>query len=184
MNNNNYLCLYIYIYHSVPGPVHLLSATPLLTAIQITWLTPRVQNGVIITYEVMYEGPQESESVNTTELSFALTDLEPNSSYVFTVSGYTRAGRGDNVTVNSTPIDHSKLPCMQQYLNIRESSIPHACSLYPIIHLCSVLHIGQSRGYTIGVNGLHIRRRSIPHACSVLHIGQPRGYTIGGVNGF
>ena len=105
-------------------------------------------NGVIITYEVVYEGPQESGAVNTTALSFALNNLGPNSSYTFTVSGYTLAGRGANVTVYSTPIEHSKLyhPCNStEVLETVPYNTFHVYSLYSIIqfHL-NVIKLGRA----------------------------------------
>ena len=136
------------LYYTVPGPVLLLSATPLLTALQVTWLPPSVPNGVIITYEVVYEGPQESGTVNTTELSFALNNLGPNSSYTFTVSGYTLAGRGANVTVYSTPIEHSKLyhPCNStEVLETVPYNTFHVYSLYSIIQFHqNVIKLGHA----------------------------------------
>ena len=80
------------------------------TTISVTWteVDPIDQNGVIITYEVQYEplqtfqGQINTNSVNTSNLSVNLTDLQEYVNYNITVRAYTVIGAGpysDPVTI-------------------------------------------------------------------------------------
>lgn len=59
------------------------------------------QNGVIITYEVLYEpletfhGNISEQSLNTTDLFANLTDLEEFVNYSISIRGYTVVGPGN-----------------------------------------------------------------------------------------
>ena len=68
------------------------------------------QNGIIITYEVLYEpldsynGQLEGQSMNVTSLSTVLTGLEEFTEYNISVRAYTIVGPGpysDNIMVNT-----------------------------------------------------------------------------------
>lgn len=72
------------------------------TSINVTWdeIPPIGMNGIITTYEVLYE-PQEtfggligSESVNTTNMYFVLFGLQEYVDYNISVRAYTEVGPG------------------------------------------------------------------------------------------
>ena len=63
-------------------------------------------NGIIIAYEVSYwpaSAPQTITTVNTTKLDTSFTTqgrLEIGTAYIFTVTAFTGAGRGESATAN------------------------------------------------------------------------------------
>ena len=90
----------------VPGPVVITPSFPSFFKISITWNPPEIRNGIIIAYEVSYRpasAPQTITTMNTTNLDTTFTTqgrLELGTAYIFTVTAFTRAGRGENVTAS------------------------------------------------------------------------------------
>ena len=89
-----------------PGPVDITSSFPSFFKISITWDPPEIRNGIIIAYEVSYRpalAPQTITTMNTTDLDTSFTtvgQLELGTAYIFTVTAFTRAGRGESVTAS------------------------------------------------------------------------------------
>ena len=109
--------IHVYIIHYIiqhmafclppgPGPVVITSSSPSFFEISITWDPPEIRNGIIIAYEVSYRrasAPQTITTMNTTDLDTSFTTqgrLELGTAYIFTVTAFTGAGRGENVTAN------------------------------------------------------------------------------------
>ena len=94
----------------VPGPVVITSPSPSFFKISITWDPPEIRNGIIIAYEVSYRpasAPHNITTMNTTDLSTSFPTegrLELGTAYIFTVTAFTRAGRGENVTANMSTL--------------------------------------------------------------------------------
>ena len=86
-----------------PGPV-IISSSPSFFKISITWDPPEMRNGIIIAYEVSYRpasAPQTITTTNTTDLDASFTTqgrLELGTAYIFTVTAFTGAGRGEIAT--------------------------------------------------------------------------------------
>ena len=109
-----YIVYYIiyYIQHMefylppVPGPVVNTSSSSSFFKISITWDPPEIRNGIIIAYEVSYRpasAPQTITTINTTDLDTSFTTesgLELETAYIFTVTAFTGAGRGDIATAS------------------------------------------------------------------------------------
>ena len=82
----------------------ITSSSPSFFKISITWDPPEIRNGIIIAYEVSYRpasAPQTITTMNTTDLDTSFTTegrLELGTAYIFTVTAFTRAGRGESVT--------------------------------------------------------------------------------------
>ena len=89
-----------------PGPVVITSSSPSFFKISITWDPPEIRNGIIIAYEVSYRpasAPQTIITMNTTDLDTSFTNqgrLELGTEYIFTVTGFTGAGRGESATAS------------------------------------------------------------------------------------
>ena len=87
-----------------PGPVVITSSSPSFFKISITWDPPEIRNGIIIAYEVSYRSasaPQTITTMNTTDLDTSFTNqgrLELGTAYIFTVTAFTGAGRGESTT--------------------------------------------------------------------------------------
>ena len=87
-----------------PGPVVITSSSPSFFKISITWDSPEIRNGIIIAYQVSYRpasAPQTITTMNTTDLDTSFTNqgrLELGTAYIFTVTAFTRAGRGEIAT--------------------------------------------------------------------------------------
>ena len=87
-----------------PGPVVITSSSSSFFKISITWDPPEIRNGIIIAYEVSYRpssAPQTITTMNTTDLDTSFTTqgrLELGTAYIFTVTAFTGAGRGESVT--------------------------------------------------------------------------------------
>ena len=87
-----------------PGPVVITSSSPSFFKISITWDPPEMRNGIIIAYEVSYWPalvPQTITTMNTTDLDTSFTsesELELGTAYIFTVTSFTGAGRGEIAT--------------------------------------------------------------------------------------
>ena len=102
--------LHIYIQHTAfclppaPGPVVITSSSPSFFKINITWDPPEIRNGIIIAYEVSYRpasAPQIITTMNTTDLDTSFitkSGLELGTAYIFTVTAFTGAGRGEIAT--------------------------------------------------------------------------------------
>lgn len=89
----------------VPGPVSNLSANPTQSSIVLTWSPPEEPNGIIISYEVIYEvNNSKLVSINTTNLSttFTISRLTPVSN--ISVSAYTSVGRGIATSVGKLTV--------------------------------------------------------------------------------
>ena len=90
----------------VPGPVVITPSFPSFFKISITWDPPEIRNGIIIAYEVSYRpasAPQIITTMNTTDLDTSFTNqgrLELETAYIFTVTAFTGAGRGESVTAS------------------------------------------------------------------------------------
>ena len=84
----------------------ITSSSPSFFKISITWDPPEIRNGIIIAYEVSYRpasDPQTITTENTTDLDTSFTTqgrLELGTAYIFTVTAFTRAGRGEITTVS------------------------------------------------------------------------------------
>ena len=86
-----------------PGPVVITSSSPSFFKISITWDPPEIRNGIIIAYEVSYRpasAPQTITTMNTTDLDTTESGLELGTAYIFTVTAFTGAGRGEIVTAS------------------------------------------------------------------------------------
>ena len=83
------------------------------TSISIVWgeIPPVDRNGIIIMYEILYvpfetfDGEISVNTVNITNLSYLLENLQEYVSYNFSVRAYTRIGAGPY----SVPIDNQTL---------------------------------------------------------------------------
>lgn len=69
------------------------------TSVRLEWdpPDPRLRNGDIIMYEIMYYKTQDHVDVygvNTTETSLIIEGLAMNTDYVFMIKGYTSKGAG------------------------------------------------------------------------------------------
>ena len=97
-----------------PGPAVITSSSPSFFKISITWDPPEIRNGIIIAYEVSYRpasAPQTITTMNTTDLDTSFTTegrLELGTAYIFTVTAFTRAGRGESVTASISTLTR---PC-------------------------------------------------------------------------
>ena len=89
-----------------PGPVVITSSSPSFFKISITWDPPEIRNGIIIAYEVSYRpasAPETITTMNTTDLDTSFTTesgLELGTAYIFTVTAFTGAGRGEIATAS------------------------------------------------------------------------------------
>ena len=97
------------------SPQNVTAMSPSSTTINVTWeeVPPIDRNGMIITYEVLYE-PLEtfgqllsSDIINTTDLFVLLEGLHPFVSYNVSVRAYTSVGSGpySDVAVETTQED-------------------------------------------------------------------------------
>ena len=84
----------------------ITSSSPSFFKISITWDPPEIRNGTIIAYEVSYRpssDPQTITTMNTTDLDTSFTTesgLELGTEYIFTVTAFTGAGRGEIATAS------------------------------------------------------------------------------------
>ena len=109
--------IHVYIIHYIiqhtafclppaPGPVVITSSSPSFFKISITWDPPEIHNGIIIAYEVSYRpasAPQTITTMNTTDLDTSFPTegrLELGTAYIFTVTAFTGAGRGEIATAS------------------------------------------------------------------------------------
>ena len=93
-----------------PGPV-VISSSPSFFKISITWNPPEIRNGIIIAYGVSYRpasAPQNITTMNTTDLDTSFTGLELGTAYIFTVTAFTRAGRGEIATASISTLARSR----------------------------------------------------------------------------
>ena len=87
-----------------PGPVVISSPSSSFFKISITWDPPEIHNGIIIAYEVSYRPASDLQTIttmNTTDLDTSFTNqgrLELGTAYIFTVTAFTGAGRGEITT--------------------------------------------------------------------------------------
>ena len=103
-------CLEIFCF-PVPAspPSNVMATVVSSTSIMVTWDTvPFIdQNGVITMYEVLYEPLETFDgaigplSVNVTELTADLTDLQEYVNYTISVRAYTSVGAGPYSDGNS-----------------------------------------------------------------------------------
>ena len=66
------------------------------TMISVTWkeIAPIDKNGIITTYEILYEDNMTSERINTTNLSLIIVELKKFTHYDISVRAYTAVGPG------------------------------------------------------------------------------------------
>ena len=82
--------------------------------ISITWDPPELRNGIIITYEVSYRpasAPQIITTMNITDLDTSFTTesgLELGTAYIFTVTAFTGAGRGEIATASISTLERPR----------------------------------------------------------------------------
>ena len=140
-----------YIQHTVfclpsaPGPVVITSSSPFFFKISITWDPPELRDGIIIAYEVSYRpasDPQTITTMNTTDLDTSFTttqrSLEIGTVYIFTVTAFTGAGRGESATASiSTLARPRKIRALcltsTHRLVVMTSLSPSACTCTPIL---------------------------------------------------
>ena len=84
----------------------IISSSSSFFKISITWDPPEIRNGIIIAYEVSYRpasDPQTITTMNTTDLDTSFTTesgLQLGTAYIFTVTAFTGAGRGEIATAS------------------------------------------------------------------------------------
>ena len=93
-----------YTSHTAPGvaPGNVEAVALNSTSLNISWeeIPPRSRNGIITTYEVLYEpletfgGMLMANQVNTSDLSIVLTNLQQFVGYNVSVRAYTSVGPG------------------------------------------------------------------------------------------
>ena len=133
-----------------PGPVVITSSPPSFFKISITWDPPEIRNGIIITYEVSYRpssAPQIITTMNTTDLETSFTTesrLALGTAYIFTVTAFTGAGRGENVTASISTL-------------ARPRKIRALC--------LTSTHTGIQYSYDIS-QSVHVRVLPFSHSCS------------------
>ena len=95
--------LFTIIFTTVPAssPQNVTAVSLSSTAIMVTWeeVPPIDRNGMITTYEVLYEpletfGQLSSTDINATDLSVILEGLHPFVGYNISVRAYTSVGNG------------------------------------------------------------------------------------------
>ena len=131
-----------------PGPVVITSSSSSFFKISITWDPPDVRNGIIIAYEVSYRpasAPQTITTMNTTDLDTSFTtegQLQLGTAYIFTVTAFTGAGRGENVTVSISTLARPRkirALCLTsthtgiQYIIVMTCLSLSACTCTPIL---------------------------------------------------
>ena len=103
---HNYIQDTVFCLPPAPGPVVITSSSPSFFKISITWDPPEIRNGIIIAYELSYRpasAPQNITTMNTTDLDTSFTTesgLELETAYIFTVTAFTGAGRGEIATTS------------------------------------------------------------------------------------
>ena len=129
-----------------PGPVVITSSSPSFFKISTTWDPPEIRNGIIIAYEVSYRpasAPQTITTMNTTDLDTSFTNqgrLELGTAYIFTVTAFTGAGRGeistDSISTLARPRKIRAL-CLTShilaYSIVMTSLSSRACTCTPIL---------------------------------------------------
>ncbi|XP_014466304.3 protein sidekick-1 isoform X2 [Alligator mississippiensis] len=85
-----------------PGPpVRLVFPEVRLTSVRIVWQPPEEPNGIILGYQIAYRLANSSPNkfttveVGSTVRQFTVTDLNPESAYIFRTSAKTRQGWGE-----------------------------------------------------------------------------------------
>ena len=129
-----------------PGPVVITASSPSFFKISISWDPPEIRNGIIIAYEVSYRpasAPQTITTMNTTDLDTSFTTeggLELGTAYIFTVTAFTGAGRGDiatNTTLTLAKPRKIRALCLTSThtgIHIVMTSLPSsACTCTPIL---------------------------------------------------
>ena len=106
----------MYLYLLAPGtpPYNLTSLVVNSTAVYLTWFPPKVQNGVIVSYELDYHLSSQLVTVYVTNtLDYLVSNLQEDTSYTFTISAFTRIGGGPKTSVSAKTdiagIDYSTL---------------------------------------------------------------------------
>ena len=87
-----------YLYFTAPTspPQNISLAVLTSSEIQVNWteIYEIDQNGIIVMYEVMYAGNSITSTLNTTDLSITLIDVEEYVPYNISVRAYTSVGPG------------------------------------------------------------------------------------------
>lgn len=103
---------------SVPGPISSLSSLPSFFKITITWVRPKMPNGVVTGYEVSYwptDSPMSIAGSFPTNLETSFTTqmkLELGTEYTFTVRAYTGVGPGEKTSTVVTTLER---PCEMKF---------------------------------------------------------------------
>ena len=92
----------------------ITSLSPSFFKISITWDPPEIRNGIIIAYELSYRpasAPQNITTMNTTDLDTSFTTesgLKLGTVYIFTVTAFTGAGRGEIATASISTLERPR----------------------------------------------------------------------------
>ncbi|XP_066294307.1 tenascin-X-like isoform X1 [Branchiostoma lanceolatum] len=83
----------------VPGPPQDVSVEPIdSTSGRVVWQPPAEPNGILQGYKVLYKDANAAEyttrEVESTEMSYVISDMIPGTEYVVAVSAFTGAGDG------------------------------------------------------------------------------------------
>ena len=126
----------------------ITSSSPFFFKIGIIWDPPEIRNVIIIAYEVSYRpasDPQTITTENTTDLDTSFTttqrSLELGTVYIFTVTAFTGAGRGEIATASISTLARPrkiKALCLTSthtlaYSVVSVSLSPSACTYTSIL---------------------------------------------------
>jgi len=104
-----YLC---FLAPTAPRSFNVHNSTD--NTVSLSWMTPDPANGIITNYQLEYRSTPNSPFitlVNSTELTYRVTGLSPQTGYEFRVAAYTRVGMGPYTnTIQATTT--SKLYCI------------------------------------------------------------------------
>ena len=105
------MCLYAI--PIAPGPVSNITATPAPISVELSWGPPDEPNGIIQHYEVRQTDADDNNvsfiTNSSSEQTFEVYPLNPDSNYTFSVRAYTSAGPGEWATLDTTTLQVRKL---------------------------------------------------------------------------
>ncbi|KAL4659549.1 phosphatidylinositol phosphatase PTPRQ-like isoform X3 [Arapaima gigas] len=93
---------------SPPANVTIFNITS--SSATVTWSPPEIPNGVIQTYEVLYEHSGMSAAVNSSTPSVTLVGLTPYSFYKVSVRAYTNYGHGNQTSASLEILTNEDAP--------------------------------------------------------------------------